>query len=178
MMNNLLRPNISGYAAALLLVIQGCATNIDTSPRPASAKSEVSAPNSVNAASSASVPAQPGGIAMPATKPSDAEMAELAKRLAKARWALITERKFEDTFDFLTPSSQLGLNRVDYGRRISTLRVKVANVQSAECQNDVCVVKLELSLSQVVPRVGEVPHILPSDERWSWADGRLGLIRR
>jgi hypothetical protein len=97
---------------------------------------------------------------------------------SKERWALLLAGKFEDTYAYLTAASQKGMTAADYGRRMATLRFRSANVVSATCEDDACVVTVNVRIGQVVPRVGEVPHELPMQERWVQVDGTLGLIRR
>jgi hypothetical protein len=97
---------------------------------------------------------------------------------SKERWALLLAGKFEDTYAYLTAASQKGMTATDYGRRMATLRFRSATVVSATCEDDACVVTVNVRIGQVVPRVGEVPHELPMQERWVQVDGTLGLIRR
>jgi hypothetical protein len=97
---------------------------------------------------------------------------------SKARWALLLSGKYEATFSFLTPASQKGMTAADYGRRMSNLRFRSAEVVSATCDGDVCTVNVQARIGQLVPRVGEVPHEFPIEERWVQVDGVLGLIRR
>lgn len=113
-----------------------------------------------------------------ATAEMPADLQKHAIEQSKQRWALVLNGKFPETYDFLTPSSQRGITREDYGRRIASLRIRAADVISSQCDAGSCVVRVTLGIGQMVPRVGEVPHQLPFEERWMWSEGKLGLIRR
>lgn len=119
-----------------------------------------------------------GAVSTSAAPPSDSALQAIALERAKARWARIVEKKFEDTFEFFTPASRRGLTKDDYARRMNTLNVRAAEVVSAECKDGTCTVTVNLTIAQRLPRVGEVPHQIPSEEHWTWSEGQLGLIRR
>jgi hypothetical protein len=121
---------------------------------------------------------QPGDRATAVeTGPAAGSIASEAAVMARSqeRWKALIERRFIDAYAYLSPGYR-ELTRVDdYVGALSSRPVKweSADVSGATCDGDVCMVKVLMTYSLVVPQpgVGRVSSISGIEEQWLRLDG-------
>jgi hypothetical protein len=153
------------YAILLIALLMVACAGVPKESNSSSAPASAPAMSSVNAAS----PLPPG---------AKVDLPTEVKNRSKARWDVILSGKFEDAYSFLTAASRKGISPAEYGRQLSRLRFRAAEVVSATCEAEACTVTVNIRMGQAMQRVGEVPQEFPIQERWVQVDGTLGLIRR
>ncbi len=95
-----------------------------------------------------------------------------------ARWKALTDKRFDEAFTFLSDASKIGISAGEYGAAMRRMAYTNATVESAVCDEGVCIVKSTITLPIYLPRVGARPQTLPVEERWIVNNGELWLIRR
>lgn len=95
-----------------------------------------------------------------------------------ARWKALTDKRFDDAFAFLSDASKTGISAGEYGVAMRRMGYTSATVESAACEEGVCVVKSTITLPILVRAVGARPQTIPVEERWIVNNGELWLIRR
>lgn len=122
------------------------------------------------------------GCATGASPPADKALAfDPEKRVierAAARWKALTDKRFEDSFGYLSEASRVGTNAGEYAAAMQRMGFVDAIVESAKCEEGVCTVKSNITLPIFVRNVGARLQTLPVEERWIVNNGELWLIRR
>lgn len=95
---------------------------------------------------------------------------ETVMQRSSAKWEAIFEQDFAKAYQYLSPGFRELYSEEAYARRIKRQPVKWLNadVLSAECEDRVCKVKVDLQV-KVKPRVPGVPPVeIPSKITESW----------
>ena len=95
-----------------------------------------------------------------------------------ARWKALTDKRFDESFAFLSDASKIGISVSEYSAAMQRMGYTKATVNDAVCEQDVCIVKSTITLPIVVRGVGARVHALPVEERWIVNNSDLWLIRR
>jgi hypothetical protein len=95
-----------------------------------------------------------------------------------ARWKALTDKRFDEAFSFLSDASKLGITAGEYGVAMQRIGYTSAIVESATCEEAICIVKSTITLPIFVRAVGARPQSIPVEERWIMNNGELWLIRR
>ena len=95
-----------------------------------------------------------------------------------ARWKTLTDKRFDESFSFLSEASRVGTNAGEYAVSMRRMGFVSAKVDSAACVDIVCTVKSTITLPIFVRSVGARVHTLPVEEQWIVNNGELWLIRR
>ncbi len=118
------------------------------------------------------------GTASSAAKTPVVDAQKRAMERSAARWKALTDKRFDEVFAFLSDASKLGTNAIEYAATMQRMGYTSATVESAACEEAVCVVKSIITLPILVSRVGARPQTIPVEERWIVNNGELWLIRR
>ncbi len=118
-----------------------------------------------------------GGGSSQGTTPSFDAQKRAIERSA-ARWKALTDKRFEESFSFLSEASKVGTNMGEYAASMQRMGFVAANVVGATCEESVCTVTSNVTLPVFVRNVGARPQTVPVEERWIVNNGELWLIRR
>jgi hypothetical protein len=126
-------------------------------------------------AACASAPPTPSA---PAVLAFDKEKWEtLVRERADARWKHIEKKDFEPAFDFYTAASKKDLTYQTLALNIKNMRAVTGKADTVECTPEKCDVKVNVTLTVRIPRVGNKQQIVPFQEVWIPENGSLYLIR-
>jgi hypothetical protein len=113
-----------------------------------------------------------------AEKPITFDPQKRAIERSTARWKALTDKRFDESFAFLSDASKLGTSAGEYGAAMQRMGYAAATVESATCDAGVCIVNSKITLPIGVRNVGARLQTLPVEERWIVNNGELWLIRR
>jgi hypothetical protein len=111
-----------------------------------------------------------------ATLPSDA--ASRAAAQAVTRWKFIADNKYDEAFNFFSPTSKTGYTPADLAKQWTQFMPKSARVHETTCSGEVCTITIFVDGSVRLPRVGFTQQIIPSVERWAWNGATFHLLRK
>ena len=114
----------------------------------------------------------------PADRPSVFDPEKRAVERSAARWKALTDKRFNDSFGYLSEASRVGTNAGEYASAMQRMGFVAAVVEGAKCEDGVCTVKSNVTLPISVRNVGPRLQTLPVEERWIVNNGELWLIRR
>lgn len=106
------------------------------------------------------------------------DMQKRAVERSAARWKALTDKRFNEAFNFLSDASKVGTTASEYGAAMQRMGYLTATAESATCEDSVCTVKSTITLPVYIRNVGARPQTLPIEERWIANNGELWLIRR
>lgn len=106
------------------------------------------------------------------------QMQKRAIERATARWKALTDKRFSETFAFLSQASREGLVAADYEASMRRMGYIAANTESATCDDSICTVRTTVVLPVFVRGAGARPQNVPVEEQWILNNGELWLIRR
>lgn len=116
-----------------------------------------------------------------ANAPSESVSPESMKARAIARsterWKALTDKRFSDVYEFLSVGSRVGTTAQEYAEAMSRMGYIRAEIESAECDRELCTVRSSVTLPIYVRNVGARPQSVPVVEKWTWSKGDLWLIR-
>lgn len=116
-----------------------------------------------------------------ATAPSESLSPESMKARAIARsterWKALTDKRFSDVYEFLSIGSRVGTTATEYADAMSRMGYIRAEIDSAECDVELCTVRSNVTLPIFIRNVGTRPQTVPVVEQWTWSKGDLWLIR-
>lgn len=116
-----------------------------------------------------------------ATVPTDTVTPETMKTRAIARsaerWKALTDKRFSEVYDYLSVGSKVGVTAPEYAEAMRRMGYIRAEIESAECDQEVCTVRSVVTLPIFVRNVGARPQPVPVTEKWVWSKGDLWLIR-
>lgn len=118
------------------------------------------------------------GCATVATE-SVAPEAMKARAMARSaeRWKALTDKRFSEIYDYLSIGSRVGVTGPEYAEAMRRMGYIRAEVESAECDQEVCTVRSTVTLPIFIRNVGARPQSIPVIEKWVWSKGDLWLIR-
>lgn len=123
-----------------------------------------------------------GGCATSVTPSADKSAAfdpqKRAVERSAARWKALTDKRFDESFAYLSEASRVGTNAAEYAAAMQRMGFIAANVVSATCEEAVCTVKSTVTLPVFIKNVGARPQTVPVEERWIVNNNELWLIRR
>jgi|GEM_PF-672390 len=116
-----------------------------------------------------------------ATAPTESVSPESMKARAVARsterWKALTDKRFSDVYEFLSIGSRVGTTPTEYADAMSRMGYIRAEIESAECEVELCTVRSNVTLPIFIRNVGTRPQTVPVIEQWTWSKGDLWLIR-
>ena len=107
-----------------------------------------------------------------------ASIKERASKRSSERWKALIDKRFEDSFAYLSEPSRAGITAAEYGAAMRKLGVLAATVEDVQCQDQLCTVHTRISLPIAVKGVGRRLQTLPVEEQWIVSNGELWLIRK
>lgn len=126
-----------------------------------------------------------GGLAGCASSPSRnlqatdvVAMKERAAQRAGDRWKALIDKRFEESFAFLSEASRAGYTAAEYAAAMRRQGILAATVEDVQCQEQICSVRVRVSLPVAVKGVGRRLQSLPVEEQWVLTNGELWLIRK
>ncbi len=105
------------------------------------------------------------------------QMQKRAVERSSARWKALTDKRYSDSFGYLSDASKLGITASEYGAGMQRMGVVAAVVEGATCDVDSCAVKSHVTLPIYIKNVGARLQTLAAEERWVLNNGELWLIR-
>lgn len=116
-----------------------------------------------------------------ATAPTESVTPESMKARALVRsaerWKALTDKRFSEVYDYLSVGSKVGVTAPEYAEAMRRMGYIHAEVESAECDLEVCTVRSAVTLPIFIRNVGARPQSIPVTEKWVWSKGDLWLIR-
>ena len=116
-----------------------------------------------------------------ATVTSESPTPETLKARAMARsaerWKTLTDKRFSEVYSYLSVGSRAGVTAQEYAEAMRRMGYLRAEVESAECDQEVCTVRSTVTLPIFIRNVGARPQSIPVAEKWVWSKGELWLIR-
>ena len=94
------------------------------------------------------------------------------------RWKALTDKRFEESFVYLSTASRVGTSASEYATAMQRMNVSAVVVDSAKCEAALCIVKSSITLPIFVRGVGPRLQTLPVEESWIVDNSELWLIRR
>ncbi len=110
-------------------------------------------------------------------RPAILDLQKHAIERSTARWKALTDKRYGDSFDFLSDASKLGITASEYGAAMRRMGVVAATTEGATCDADSCTVKSIVTLPIAIRNVGARLQKLSAEERWILNNGELWLIR-
>lgn len=95
-----------------------------------------------------------------------------------ARWKALTDKRFEDSFAFLSEASRAGITATEYGETMRRMGFLAATVEKATCTETLCTVRAQTTLPVMIRGVGRRLQTIPVEEQWIPLNGELWLIRK
>ena len=112
-----------------------------------------------------------------ADKPAAFDLQKRAIERSTTRWKALTDKRYSDSFNFLSEASRLGTTASEYGASMQRMGFVAAVVEGATCDASSCTVRANVTLPIAVRNVGTRLQTLPGEERWILNNGELWLIR-
>jgi hypothetical protein len=106
------------------------------------------------------------------------ELQSRAIERSTARWKALTDKRFEESFNFLSEASRIGTTVGEYAAAMQRMGFVTAKTDNAVCDESLCVVKSTVTIPVYVRNVGARPQAIPVEEHWIANNGELWLIRR
>ena len=123
-----------------------------------------------------------GGCATVASPTGEKKVAfdpqKRAVERSTARWKALTDKRFDESFAFLSEASRVGTNAGEYAASMQRMGFVSGRAESAACVDAICTVKSTITLPIFVRNVGARVNALPVEEQWIVNNGELWLIRR
>lgn len=118
------------------------------------------------------------GCATVASEPVTPE-AMKARAMARSadRWKALTDKRFSEVYDYLSVGSRVAVTGPEYAEAMRRMGYIHAEVESAECDQEVCTVRATVTLPIFIRNVGARPQSIQVTEKWAWSKGDLWLIR-
>jgi hypothetical protein len=101
----------------------------------------------------------------------------LVRERVDARWQYIEKKDFEPAFAFYTAASRKDLTYQTLALNIRNMRAVTGKADTVECTPEKCDVKVNVTLTVRIPRVGNKQQTVPFQEVWIPENGSLYLIR-
>jgi hypothetical protein len=101
----------------------------------------------------------------------------LVRERVDARWKHIEKKDFEPAFSFYTAASRKDLTYQTLALNVRNMRAVTGKADTVECTPEKCDVKVNVTLTVRIPRVGNKQQIVPFQEVWVPENGSLYLIR-
>ena len=100
----------------------------------------------------------------------DEASARIVEERAEARWRYIMERDFEKSYEFYSPGYRETIRLRDYERDMARRPFRYLNleVQPAECEDDRCQVRIQLTYQAVGAPAGQHRVRLTQDLTETW----------
>lgn len=118
-----------------------------------------------------------GCATAPASPPTPEAMKAKAIARSAERWKALTDKRFSDVYSYLSVGSRVGITAQEYAEAMRRMGYIRAEVESAECDQELCTVHSRVTLPIFIRNVGARPQPVPIEEKWTWAKGDLWLIR-
>ena len=101
-----------------------------------------------------------------------------AKERSNARWALITDKKFDAAYEFYTPASRALFTLAEHVGQLQGLSYLDGMAHNSECDRDRCKVDARATIYIQIPRIGLRKQTVYLDEHWVLINGEMWLLRR
>ena len=115
--------------------------------------------------------ATPGGVTV--ESPQDVKIAAVTAR-AKARWQAVIDGNAEGAYGFLSPGSKAVTSFERYRARARLAGFRSADIESVECETEVCKVSLRVTLDHRLMSGLSVPV----EETWVLENGQYWYVWR
>ena len=122
-----------------------------------------------------------GSSAVAATPQAIVDKARWEARVlerARARWALIVEKRFDDAYNYLTETGKALLSKEQHAAQLDRFGYLDGVVDKAECSAAVCTVKARGTITIKIPRIGSRPQQLFLDESWVLIGDEMWLLQK
>jgi hypothetical protein len=116
--------------------------------------------------------------APPTGKLSAADLQKRALERSAARWKALTDKRFEESFAFLSEASRVGTTPSEYAAAMQRMGFVAATNDEVSCEETLCILKTKVTLPVFVRNVGARLQTIPIEEHWIVNNGELWLIRR
>ncbi len=101
-----------------------------------------------------------------------------AKERSNARWALITDKKFDAAYEFYTPASRALFTLAEHVGQLQGLSYLDGMAHNSECDRDRCKVDARSTIYIQIPRIGLRKQTVYLDEHWVLINAEMWLLRR
>lgn len=118
------------------------------------------------------------GVSSQPDKPVALDAQKRAIERSTARWKALTDKRFDESFGYLSDASKVGTNVGEYAAAMQRMGFVAATVESAKCEEGLCTVRTNITLPIFVRNVGARLQTVPVEESWIVNNGELWLIRR
>ena len=115
----------------------------------------------------------------PALKDDPKYWADRVKARAQQRWQLIIDKKYGESFDYLTIASKGFTTQDQYAAQTASANYAEATVHEVVCEPESCRAEIRAFVDLRVPRMpAPIRTPLFLNERWIVEDGEARLLRR
>lgn len=123
--------------------------------------------------------AVPEKVNLPSLKDDPKFWSDRVKTRAQQRWALIVEKKFLDSYDFLTAASKSFVASAQYSANLERTNYTEGTVSDVVCEAEACRVDIRGFVDLRVPRIPKAVRTpVFFVERWVVEDGEPRLLSR
>lgn len=119
-----------------------------------------------------------GCVTAPTMEEDSAYWEAKAKVAAEQRWSQIAADNYDAAHAAFTEASKVAYTPSDLRSHWGQFRPQGGTVDSVKCSQELCTVRVLVSLSVRIPRVGFKQQRVPFVERWILEKGNLHLIRK
>jgi hypothetical protein len=113
---------------------------------------------------------------LPDRKTPESADETVVRTRAKARWALLLEKKLQDSYAYVSPAYAKLTPYSMYASGINPDAWKKATVASTICAVETCEVIVNVTIKIALPRIGLVDHESLIRERWVLANGQWWFV--
>lgn len=95
---------------------------------------------------------------------------------AKARLALVADKKYADAYDFLSPASKQTVKRERYADGLAARPIEAPELFSVKCNDDFCESSAYVKVKIEIPRVPARGVFTTLADRWVISNGEAWLL--
>ena len=168
------------YLATTAIAFSAMITHAQSTGAPPPSAAQLGAPATTTVSSVASPTAAASEkVNLPSLKDDPKFWSDRVKTRAQQRWTLIVEKKFLESYDFLTVASKSFVASAQYAANLERTNYTEGTVSDVVCEAEACRVDIRGFVDLRVPRIPK-PVRTPVFflERWVVEDGEARLLSR